>query len=197
MSLVLGMTFTNRAIIISDGRARNVINNSIINEKCDKTRKINDSVILGFSGELEVSLWLLEQFENIHKRNIPDLKSDDVAKILCNIAEEGVNYRKKLNKSNATYFQMIVTGLNSKKIMSLYSFGVPTSFKIKESIPTVHNFIYSILSPNGTDFGSVFEDGMKNHPGKDLEFYYRLLFSKASEIDDSINTNLFVKSIEL
>lgn len=34
MSLVLGMAFINKTVIISDGRA---INKSIISENCDKT----------------------------------------------------------------------------------------------------------------------------------------------------------------
>ena len=194
MSLVLGVAFTNKAVIISDGRA---INKSTISENCDKTRKINNNVILGFSGELEFSLWLLEQFDNICNKDIFRLKADHIANILCRLAQEGINYRKNLKESVSTNFQMIVAGKNSKGIIGLYSFGVPTNFKIKEDIPVEKNFVYSVLFPDTKGFDYSFEQIIADCPNKRLEDCINLLYVKAAKIDDTINTNLFIKEIEL
>ena len=196
MSLIIGIVFTNRAIVISDGRVKNARTDLVVDEKFDKTRKINDNVILGFSGDREFSLWLLEQFENVCKQDISQLKADHVANIFCKIAQEGVDYRKNLKESLPTNFQMVVAGKNNKGIMALYNFGVPTNFEIKEYIPTAKTFVYSVLSPGTKDIDSIFEKVMTNYPGRELEDYINLLFSKASDMDDSINTNLFMKEVE-
>ena len=196
MSLVIGIVSTNSAIIVSDGRVINANTNSIVNENFDKTRKINENVILGFSGETKFSLWLLEQFENIYKKEISNLKADQVAEILCKVAKEGVNYRMGLNESVSTKFQMIVSGVNHEGIMALYNFGVPTNFEISKVIPIAKSFIYSVLSPGTKDFGAIFEKIIEDFLGRELEYYINLLFFKASIIEDSINTNLFIKEIK-
>lgn len=197
MSLILGIAFVNRALIISDGRAINASTGLVVDEKFDKTRKINDNVVLGFSGETEFPLWLLGQFENICKQDISKLKADHVANILCKIAQEGVNYRKGLKETISTNFQMIVAGENSKGIIGLYSFGVPTNFKIKEDIPGEKNFVYSVLFPDTKGFDYSFEQIIADYPNKGFEDYVNLLFVKAADMNDSINTNLFIKEIEL
>lgn len=197
MSLVLGITFTNRAMIISDGRVTNAKTNLIVDEKFDKTRKINDNVILGFSGETEFPLWLLGQFENICKQDISKLKADHVTNILCKIAQEGVNYRKGLKEAISINFQMIVAGKTSKGIIALYNFGVPTNFEIKKYIPTAKNFVYSVLFPGTNGLNYSLEKIIADYPNKGLEEYINLLFTNAADIDDSINTNLFIKEIEL
>ena len=197
MSLVLGIVFTNKAMIISDGRVTNAKTNLIVDEKFDKTRKINDNVILGFSGETEFPRWLLGQFDNICNKEIFLLKADHVADILCKIAQEGVNYRKNLEQSVSTNFQMIVAGRNSKGIMALYNFGVPTNFEIKEYIPSAKNFVYSVLFPDTNGLNYSLEKIIADYPNKRLEEYINLLFINAADIDDSINTNLFIKEIEL
>lgn len=197
MSLILGIVFVNRALIISDGRVINANTGLVFDEKFDKTRKINDNVILGFSGETEFPLWLLGQFENICKQDISKLKADHVANILCKIAQEGVNYRKGLTETISTNFQMIVAGKNSKGIMALYNFGVPTSFEIKEYIPAAKNLVYSVSFPDTKGLDYSFEKIIADYPNKGLEDYINLLFIKAADMDDSINTNLFTKEVEL
>ncbi|MCI8874318.1 MAG: hypothetical protein HFH51_16105 [Lachnospiraceae bacterium] len=197
MSLIIGIVFTNRAIVISDGRVKNARTDLVVDEKFDKTRKINDNVILGFSGDREFSLWLLELFKNVCKQDISKLKADHVANILCKIAQEGVNYRKNLKDPIPTDFQMIAAGKNSKGIMALYNFGVPTNFEIKEYIPTAKTFVYSILYPDTKGLHNAFEKIMADYPDKGLEDYINLLFIKAANMDNSINTNLFMKEIEL
>lgn len=197
MSLILGIAFTNRAIIISDGRVKDASTGLVIDEKFDKTRKVNDNVILGFSGEMEFPLWLLGQFDNVCNKDIFRLRADHVANILCKIAQEGVNYRENLKEPKTTNFQMIVAGKNSRDIMALYNFGVPTNFQIKEYIPTAKTFVYSVLFPGTKDIGSIFEKVMAEYPNMELEDCINLLFFKASELDDSINTNLFIKEIRL
>lgn len=197
MSLILGIVFKNRAIIVSDGRVKDSNTDLVVDEKFDKTRKITENVILGFSGDREFSLWLLGQFENVCKQDISQLKADHVADILCKIAQEGVNYRKNLEQSVSTNFQMVVAGRNSKGIMGLYNFGVPTNFEIKKYIPTANNFVYSVLYPDTKGLHNAFEKIMADYPDKGLEDYINLLFIKAANMDNSINTNLFMKEIVL
>lgn len=146
---------------------------------------------------MEFPLWLLEQFYNICNKDIFRLKADHVANILCLLAQEGVNYRKNLKESFSTNFQMIVAGKNSKGIIGLYSFGVPTNFKIKEDIPVEKNFVYSVLFPDTKGFDYSLEKIITDYPNKGLEDYFNLLFIKAAEMDDTINTNLFIQEIEL
>ena len=50
MSLILGYATKTNAVIMSDGKAGGTIRPS---ESCNKTRKINDNIILGFAGYLE------------------------------------------------------------------------------------------------------------------------------------------------
>lgn len=195
MSLILGIVFINRAIIISDGRVKDASTDLVIDEKFDKTRKVNDNVILGFSGETEFPLWLLGQFDNVCNKDIFRLRADHVANILCKIAQEGVNYRENLKDPIPINFQMIVAGKNSKGIMALYNFGVPTNFEIKECTPTAKSFVYSILSPGTKDLDCSFEKIIADYPNKGLEDYINLLFIKAANMDNSINTNLFMKEI--
>lgn len=197
MSLVLGIAFTDKALIISDGRVLNANTGIVVNEKFDKTRKINDNVILGFSGETKFPLWLLGQFDNICNENIFRLKADHVANILCKIAKEGVNYRKNLKEPNTINFQMIVAGKNSRDIMALYNFGVPTNFEVNEYIPTEKNFVYSVLYPDTEGFDYSFEQVIEDFPNKGLGECIDLLFIKAADLNDSINKNLFVKEVRI
>lgn len=92
---------------------------------------------------------------------------------------------------------MIVAGKTSKGIMALYNFGVPSNFEIKEYIPTENNFVYSVLFPDAKGFDYSLEKIMTDYPNKGLDEYINLLFINAANIDDSINTNLFIKEIEL
>ncbi len=197
MSLVLGIAFTNKVLIISDGRAKNANTDLIVDEKFDKTRKINDNVVLGFSGETEFPQWLLEQFNNICNKEIFRLKADHVAGILCKIAQEGMSYRKNLKEYISTNFQMIVAGKSSKGIISLYNFGIPTNFAIKEYIPTTENFVYSVLFPDTKGLDYSFEKIIADYPNRGLEDYINLLFMKAANMNNSINTNLFIKEVLL
>lgn len=197
MSLVLGIAFTDKTLIISDGRVKDASTNLVVDEKFDKTRKINDNVILGFSGETRFSQWLLGQFDNICNEDISRLKAEHVANILCKIAQEGANYRENLKEPKTTHFQMIVAGKNSRGIMALYNFGVPTHFQIKECIPVANNFVYSVLYPDTRGLEYSFEKMITDYPNKRLTDYINLLFTKAADMNDSINTNLFIKEIKL
>ncbi len=90
MSLILGIVFTNRAIVISDGRVKNASTGLVIDEKFDKTRKINDNVILGFSGDREFSIWLLELFENVCKQDCDLLEYLSQRAVISEVFCDGV-----------------------------------------------------------------------------------------------------------
>ena len=79
----------------------------------------------------------------------------------------------------------------------MYNFGIPTNFAIKEYIPTTENFVYSVLFPDTKGLDYSFEKIIADYPNRGLEDYINLLFMKAANMNNSINTNLFIKEVLL
>ncbi len=191
MSLVIGFITNDQAFMFSDGRARNRDTKIIINEKCNKTRKINKNVIIGFTGCLEFAEKILEYF---YTRNdidsIHNMTADNVAYELLSAAK----FIYEVNKS-ALKITITIAGINSNNDIGLYTTGSDYNFEMNTLIATEGIFHFSTASPEGNEkYSTYFEQCLCS--GMNLTTAISKTYLYASQLDESINTTIFHQNIQ-
>lgn len=181
MSIVLGYANSKNAIIMSDGRAGGTVNPS---ETYDKTRKINDNIILGFVGYRETS----EHFLNCVYADMGERIENCYIDEFLEEVEYGMSLDVTREKLKST---LMIIGKKENGDIRFTIAGQDTNFKLKDvSI----NSIYFI---GGTiPIEDIREICVKN--SKSTAFPYRILkktIEDVSDKDESINKNIFFKAI--
>lgn len=184
MSLILGYANKTNAIIMSDGRAGGTVCPS---EEYNKTRKINDNIILGFAGYKETS----EHFLNcVHMELGERIKNCYIDEFL-----EVVKYGMDLDATKehlCSSFIIIGKSRNGNMITSIA--GDVTNYKVEKNIAD---------SPRILTIGGTIEGEIIN------KIYYRNIkrasvpivkcmtdtIKEVSTLDCSVNTNTFVVTI--
>lgn len=181
MSLVLGYANKNNAIIMSDGRAGGNVNPS---EIYDKTRKINENIIIGFAGYKETS----EHFINcIYMDMGIGIKNFYIEEFLEEV-EYGMGLEATKEKLKSSF---LILGRAKTGEMKFVIAGQDTNYNIKY-IP-----INRIAFIGGTiPIGDIKEickknSGIKNSPFEIL----KSTIEDVSELDSSVNKNIFYKTI--
>lgn len=184
MSLVLGYANKNNAIIMSDGRADGTVSPS---EIYDKTRKINNNIILGFVGYKETG----EHFLNcVHMDMGKRIEECYMGEFLEEV-EYGMSLDATKEKLKSTF---MIIGRTERKEMVSVIVGNSTDYKIEKNIVSSPR----ILLIGGVIDGKIINDIYMKHISdvkKSVEDCMRKTIEEVSEIDDSINKNIFAKMI--
>lgn len=184
MSLVLGYANKDKAIIMSDGRAGGTVSPS---ETYDKTRKINDNIIIGFVGYKETSGHFLNCVRMDMGKRIRECYMEEFLEEV----EYGMNMDVTKEKLKSTF---MIIGRTERKEMVSVIVGDSTDYKIEKNIVSSPR----ILLIGGVIDGNLINDiYMKNISNKNMSIdgCMRKTIEEVSEIDDSINKNIFAKMI--
>lgn len=184
MSLVLGYANKENAVIMSDGRAGGTISPS---ETYDKTRKINDNIILGLVGYKETS----EHFLNCVHMDMGERIEICYMDEFLEEVEYGMSLDVTKEKLKSTF---MIIGRTKRKEMVSVIVGDSTDYKIEKNIVSSPR----ILLIGGVIDGKIINDiYVKNifDKSQKIEDCMRKTIEEVSEIDDSINKNVFIKMI--
>lgn len=184
MSLVLGYANKDIAIIMSDGRAGGTVSPS---EIYDKTRKINDNIIMGFVGYRETG----EHFLNCVYTDMQNrIESCFIDEFLEEV-EYGISLDVTREKMRSTF--MIIGRTEKREIISIIA-GNSTNYKVEKKIvcDSWIRFVGGVIDRN-----IIYNIYMKNMSNKkmSIENCMRKTITEVSQIDNSINNNIFMQII--
>lgn len=184
MSLILGYANKDSAIIMSDGRAGE---NGRLSEYYNKTRKINDNIIIGFAG-------FAEPIETFLNHCIKEMGTD-IAKYYIDDFLEMVEFLVD-DKETQEYLSssFIIIGRDQNSQMYTAIIGDSTAYKSEINLVTCPR----ILSIGGTIEGSIIKNiyykNIKNET-LSIEECMATTILQVSRLDSSINSNVFKVTI--
>lgn len=191
MSFVIGFAYGKQIIIKSDGRVIDSSETNIVNESYNKTRRISDSLICGFTGNKSLCECIYNDFlsatESIHN-NI----NADIA--ICKLNDVVKEY---VTKYPAFLVAFLIGGLSDSGIPTLNSFKSDAITDITYNRASSQEIAVTALEPKGFE-------------GKGPSILSKYLLAKHT-IDDalnlaikevadgsfSVNTNIFSEEIRL
>lgn len=184
MSLVLGYCNGITGVVASDGRAGGIVCPS---EEYDKTRKINDCIILGFVGYRESSEHFLSC---VHMELGERIRSCYIDEFL-----EVIKYGMSLDATREhLHSSFVIIGKTEKGDMKFVTTGQNTDFDINfldANIGRIYPIGGTVSVSSILDIceyhSKLFEGNVKNT--------LKNIITDVSKIDNSINTNLYFKEI--
>lgn len=182
MSLILGYADSQTAIIMSDGRAGE---NGSVSEYCNKTRKINGNIVIGFAGYLEDSTYFIEC---IHSELGDKIKNCYIDEFL-EIAEQGMNvYAISRNFKSS----LLIIGKTNNGEMKTCICGRVTNYCMQ--IHTLSSSEGRILSIGGTiDAEIIKKIYTDNFSDKTTTIPCRMVktIKEVAKLDKSVNEHYF------
>jgi len=184
MSLILGYATKTNAVIMSDGKAGGTIRPS---ESCNKTRKINDNIILGFAGYLEDITYAFDYITDVSGNDLNNYMIDDFWNIIISFMR---------NKQTPKFFHssFIIIGRHNNGNMYTSIIGDNTNYMLEEH--KVENPRYLTIggSIDGEIINQIYSSNIKQF-GSPIEKRIIDTIRKVSALDNSINTNTFTVTI--
>lgn len=184
MSLVLGYSDRESAIIMSDGRARGEY---FISEGYNKTRKIGKNIILGFVGGKEPA----EYFLDCVHQSISGSEENCFAEDFLEVVEYGMERALKSGGFDATF---LILGRKSDRVIvvSMAGKGINEGFASKEVTEPRMQHIGGCIPHE--EIGGVYSENMRN---SDIPIFecMRKTIMDVSVLDNSINTAIFVQTL--
>lgn len=193
MSFVIGFATTDAAIIISDGRCTDR-SGRIITEHYNKTRRINNNVIIGFSGETilcEKAISSLNTPTSILAVSCPSINNYTVEDVSNNIC----NYLKYLHLPATRNCSFIVAGFNKSKCIELATFGIANGLNIRRLIPSTENLQYITLSPEGVNGNRIVYRQLTEVRHRSIDDALKDAISEVALISRSVNSNYYSELI--
>lgn len=184
MSLVLGYASKEKAIIMSDGRAGGTVSPS---ETYNKTRKINNNIILGFVGYRETS----EHFLNCANDDMGERISNCYIEEFLEEVEYGMNLNVTKEKLQSTF---LIIGRTEKGSIRSAIIGNSTGYKLESRIISEPRF----FSIGGTISGEIIKEiYTRNMQGMKLDIIGGMerTIKEVAALDYSINENVFCQNI--
>lgn len=184
MSIVIAVATENYAIIGSDGRAICYTDNSIVTEEYNKTKRLNDHIILGCTGNASLCEKVVSYLDTL---SIPTV-------------EEAALHIKKFLESlqllESDKCAFAVAGITASCHIELHSLGTQSHLQINRMIPA-STFVYTILSPDNVNGDEIFTNTLYKVGCGNLKDIIRLSIKDAAKEDFSINTNCYFQEISL
>ncbi len=184
MSLVLGYCNGTSGIIASDGRAGGTVCPS---EEYDKTRKINNNIILGFVGYKESS----EHFLNCVHMELGERIKDCYINEFLEVVKYGMNLDVTkehlhasfliIGKSDTGNMKFVLAGQDTNYSLKYLDANIGRIYPIGGTVP-----IKSILDI--CEYHSKLFDG-------NVKGTLKNIITDASKIDNSINENVYFQEI--
>lgn len=183
MSLVLGYANKNNAIIMSDGRAGGTVRPS---ENCDKTRKINDDIILGFAGYLEDVEAVLD-FCNKEMFEVGSCDVNDFFELMSEIMKDPIN-QEHIHSS------FVIIGKTKDGDMRSAIIGDLTGYKLEDRTVTEPRILSIGGTIDGEKINKIYLDNMRD-VRIDIMNRMKKTIKEVSDLDYSVNENIFYQVI--
>lgn len=184
MSLVIGFCNGKHALIASDGRAGG---NICPSEEYDKTRKINNNIILGFVGYKESGEYFLNGVYSELGEKIKDCYIDKFLEVV----DYGMNLKPVkgilqasfliIGKTEQGGMQFVTCGQNTDYKLTFLDANIGRLFPIGGTIPK--SDILDICEYHSKSFNGNIKTTLKN------------IIIDVSKIDDSINQTIYYQEI--
>ncbi len=181
MSLVLGYANENNAIIMSDGRAGGKVSPS---EEYDKTRKINDNIIIGFVGYKETS----EHFIDCVYMDIGYSINNCYMEEFIEEVEYGMGLESTKEKLESSF---LIIGRTRNGKMKFVIAGKDTNYSIKYIPINRIAFIGGVIPIKDIQKICKKNCDIKSSPFEIL----KSTIEDVSDLDSSVNKNIFYKII--
>ena len=184
MSFVIGFATPDFAIIASDGRST-YQDGSVASEYYNKTKQINENVIVGFAGETALCESVLSSFEE---------------SFLWTVETASSQVKQRLNLLNLQAprkCSFIIAGINSKGEIELDATGISSGLQITRQKPTAQDFVYATLSPDNIDGDQIFVKNFNSKSWESIEEPFTSSIFEVAMLDSSVNTNCFFQKISL
>lgn len=181
MSLILGYANKDNAIIMSDGRAGE---NGSLSEYYNKTRKINDNIIVGFAGFAEP----IESFLSHALSQMGTERNKYYIEDFWELMQFLMDDSETQNRLKSTF---IILGRNRERQMYSSMIGNSTGYKLKKHIVSAPR----ISSIGGTIDGKIIEDIYRQNITQyhiPIEECMRATICEVSKLDASVNANCSV-----
>lgn len=184
MSLILGYADKEKAIIMSDGKAGGTTRNS---EHCNKTRKINKNIIVGFAGYLEDIEAVLDFCNEEMLGEIDNYDVNYFFDLMSEIMKDPVN-QEHIHSS------FIIIGKTKDGDMRSAIIGDSTKYKLEERTITEPR----VLSIGGTIDGKIINEiYLRNIRNARIDIIERMenAVKEVSALDYSVNGSIFYQKI--
>lgn len=141
MSFVLGLALPNKIIIKSDGRVISGDSTSILTENYNKTRRISNKLIAGFSGNRSLCELIFNTFlESFRIQSI----SDDADIAIRSLRDIAMQISKKHPNVPCSF---LIGGFNSLGVTTLNSFELLKPNDITYNQVTIDSIAITALEP--------------------------------------------------
>lgn len=184
MSLILGYANKDNAIVMSDGRAGK---NGSLSEHYNKTRKINDNIIIGFAGFAEPIEHFLNHVLSQMGKELNQYYIDDFWGLMQFLMDDDET-QKHLQSS------FVILGRDKENNMHSSIIGDSTNYELKKSIVTTPR----VTSIGGTIDGKIIEEiYMRNIKQYNVPIDDCMIATihEVANLDGSVNTNCFAVAI--
>lgn len=187
MSFVIGCASETAAIIVSDGRS-SASDGSISSEDYNKTRKINDHVILGFSG---TTAPCEDALKYLTSTVILSMSSADT---VCDAIAGRLSTQNSTLKKMKANFIIIGIGDEKKMVVNLIQRN-DSEVITKQVYPSEDNVTIVTLSPDGVDGNQVVNKYLVSKSVGNVETDLCNAVKEVAEINKSVNSHCFVQRI--
>ncbi len=180
MSLILGYANKDNAIIMSDGRAGD---NGSLSEFYNKTKKINNNIIIGFAGYAEPIEHFLKHAISQMGTDINRYYIDDFLNLMSFLMDDSET-QSRLQSS------FIIIGRNKRNEMYTSIMGDCTKYVLEKHIATSPR----VTSIGGTIDGKIIQEIYMRNIKQDhipVNECMTSTIKEVSALDPSVNSNCF------
>ena len=184
MSLILAFANKDNAIIMSDGRAGE---NGCVSEHYNKTRKINDNIIIGFAGYAES----IEHFLKATFIEMGTERDQYYINDFWELIKFAMNLKETQEHLHSTF---IIIGRDNNGNMHTSIIGQSTNYKLECSSVTTPRIVTIGGTIEGQIIGEIYMRNIKQSHIP-IDTCMRDTIQEVAELDPSVNRNCFSVTI--
>lgn len=187
MSIVVNVISSSYSLIAYDGRA--LRNGNIVTESQEKALMVNDSVCIGYTGNLDFDQKVINNLMQ-YVVDLSCMKSDIVAAAVFKLLSIA-----KSQLSNVPSSSFLITGINGNGKMASYALGTNNSFH--EIVPANNQLLYAFIGSDALDFTSYIQQNYKKQLCEEdsIKAMMHDYIISVAKLDQSVNTNIRFKRL--
>lgn len=186
MSIVLSVCGTNFSLMMSDGRMIRLNDLNIADENFSKIRKVNENVIVGFTGD---PIPMINALEELKSYKVEFLTLERIKGIIVRFLQA--------QKINNLGVKLIISGRNKSNKFVTYTIDTKNNFKEISYISDV-GFITNYALPfheSDVNFKEICDKHISNtvpwNSLENLEIHMKECIKEISTLCYSVNDNIF------